>query len=221
MAQHIAYYRVSTQKQGRSGLGLEAQREAVLAHTGGRLLGEFVEVESGRNCQRPQLAAALQLARATGAVLIVAKLDRLARDVAFTAALMNAGVELLALDFPQANRLTLHIVAAMAEHEAHLISARTRAALAAAKARGTRLGNPNGAAALRRAGKGNVAAVAAVKAAAEARVSVLAAMVRDIQRTVTTLSGIAAELQNRGARTARGGQWTATQVSRLLARLPA
>ena len=109
----------------------------------------------------------------------------------------------------------------MAEHEAHLISARTRAALAAAKARGTRLGNPNGAAALRRAGKGNVAAVAAVKAAAEARVSVLAAMVRDIQRTVTTLSGIAAELQNRGARTARGGQWTATQVSRLLARLPA
>lgn len=119
----IAYYRVSTKRQGRSGLGLEAQREAVAGHLAahpGRLVKEFTEVEHGtrRGNGRPQLAAALPACRVHGATLIIAKLDRLARNVAFTSNLMESGVEFTAVDFPQANRLTIHILAAIAEHEA-------------------------------------------------------------------------------------------------------
>ena len=137
----IAYYRVSTARQGRSGLGLEAQRLAVQTYLcNQRPLYEFVEVESGTSCDRPQLQAALAACRVHRATLIIAKLDRLARNVAFVSALMDAGVEFLACDFPQANRLTIHILSAVAEHEAKMISERTKAALAAAKARGTRLG---------------------------------------------------------------------------------
>lgn len=230
MAGFVAYYRVSTQKQGVSGLGLEAQRTAVLCYVGARpLLAEFTEVESGsrnrhrrtRRPSRPELAAALRHCKATGAVLVVAKLDRLARDVAFVTNLMDSGVEFVAVDFPQANRLMIQVVSAFAEYEALCISQRTKAALQAAKERGKRLGNPNGASALRRASTTNEEAVHFVKCDAQAHANTLRDMVQDIQRTVTTLSGIAAELQNRGARTARGGRWTATQVSRLLARLPA
>jgi len=139
----VSYLRVSTQRQGKSGLGLEAQREAVLGFlNGGRweLVQEIVEIESGKRNDRPALARALSLCRVHGAKLLVAKLDRLARNVAFISALMEAGVEFEAVDLPQANRLTVHIMAAMAEHEACAISARTKAALGAAKARGTKLG---------------------------------------------------------------------------------
>ena len=142
----VAYYRVSTEKQGRSGLGLDAQRSAVARHIaqrGGCLASEFVEVESGRKKDRPQLAAALAAARAHRAVLVIAKLDRLARNVHFVSGLMESGVEFVAADMPTVNRLTVHILAAVAEEEARMISARTKAALAAAKARGVRLGNPN------------------------------------------------------------------------------
>src|SRR6478672_9282933 len=135
----IAYYRVSTAQQGRSGLGLDAQQAAVLAYLNGgswALLEEFTEIESGKRSDRPQLAAALAACRLHKATLVIAKLDRLARNVAFVSALMEAGVEFVAVDFPQANRLTIHILAAVAEHEASMISARTKAALAAAKARG-------------------------------------------------------------------------------------
>src|SRR5215207_6050100 len=137
-----AYLRVSTARQGQSGLGLEAQRQSVAEHVNGHgvLLAEYVEIESGRRSDRPQLSAALAHARATGATLIVAKLDRLARNVAFIAALMDAGVEFVACDMPMANRLTVHVLAAVAEHEAAMISARTKAALTAAKARGVKLG---------------------------------------------------------------------------------
>jgi DNA invertase Pin-like site-specific DNA recombinase len=141
----VAYYRVSTDRQGKSGLGLEAQREAVQSYLNGgswTLAAEVTEVESGRRNDRPELDRALGLCRLYGATLIVAKLDRLARNVAFTSKLMESDVDFVAADFPQANRLTIHILAAVAEHEAAMIFARTKAALAAAKVRGVQLGNP-------------------------------------------------------------------------------
>ncbi len=138
---YVAYYRVSTERQGQSGLGLEAQRKAVLDHlNGGTLLDSFTEVESGRRNDRPELAKALDLCRRRKATLVIAKLDRLARNVAFIANLMDANVEIVAVDMPQANRLTLHIMAAMAEHEAQAVSQRTKAALQATKDRGRKLG---------------------------------------------------------------------------------
>src|ERR1700750_2536505 len=143
----VAYFRVSTQKQGASGLGIEAQQEAVRTYLNGgrwKLVGEFKEVESGKRNDRPALAEALAMCRIHGATLIIAKLDRLARNVAFISNLMESGVEFTAVDFPQANRLTIHILAAVAEHEAAMISARTKAALGAAKARGVVLGGNRG-----------------------------------------------------------------------------
>src|SRR5271163_2291731 len=145
----VAYYRVSTQKQGRSGLGLEAQQSTVRNHiekTNRKLVAELVEIESGTNPDRPKLSEALRLCRLTRSKLIVARLDRLARNVAFVSRLMEAGVDFEAVDFPQANRLTVHILAAVAEYEGRLISERIKAALAAAKARGVKLGrcNPDG-----------------------------------------------------------------------------
>jgi DNA invertase Pin-like site-specific DNA recombinase len=144
---YVGYLRVSTARQGRSGLGLEAQRASVLGFIhgqGGALLAEFTEVESGKSADRAQLEAALGACRIHGAVLVIAKLDRLARNVEFIARLMNAGVEFVCVDAPHANRLTIHILAAMAEHEREMISARTKAALAQAKARGVKLGGNRG-----------------------------------------------------------------------------
>src|SRR2546421_792020 len=141
----IAYFRVSTDKQGKSGLGLEAQRKAVLDYlNGGRwsLVQEFVEIESGKHNERPQLTAALAACNKHRARLVIAKLDRLSRNLAFIAALMESGVEFVAVDNPHANKLTVHILAAVAQHEREMISERTKAALAAAKRRGKRLGNP-------------------------------------------------------------------------------
>src|ERR671917_1097190 len=143
----VAYFRVSTDKQGARGLGMDAQRSAVARHLAGHpgaLLAEFVEVESGRRTDRPELLAALTLCRQKKAMLVIAKLDRLARNVHFISGLMESGVEFVAVDMPHANRLTLHILAAVAEHEREMISQRTKAALAAAKARGKRLGGDRG-----------------------------------------------------------------------------
>jgi DNA invertase Pin-like site-specific DNA recombinase len=142
---YIAYFRVSTQRQGRSGLGLEAQQQAVTVflHGHGELIIEsFTEIESGRKNDRPQLAAALDACRKHKAILVIAKLDRLARNVHFISGLMESGVEFVAVDMPEANRLTIHILAAVAEHEREMISKRTKDALQAAKARGTKLGSP-------------------------------------------------------------------------------
>src|SRR6266436_4972669 len=139
----VAYYRVSTDRQGRSGLGLDAQRYAVMRHVAshdGELIADFCEIESGKRSDRPQLAAAIAAAKKAKATLIIAKLDRLARNVHFISGLMESGVEFVAADMPMANRLTVHILAAVAEHEREAISARTKAALAAAKARGVELG---------------------------------------------------------------------------------
>jgi DNA invertase Pin-like site-specific DNA recombinase len=142
----VAYFRVSTDRQGKSGLGLEAQREAVMSYlNGGRwtLAAEFTEVESGkRSDNRPELEKAIAACKRLKAKLVIAKLDRLSRNLAFIAALMESGVEFVAVDNPHMNKLTIHILAAVAEHEREMISERTKAALAAAKRRGQRLGNP-------------------------------------------------------------------------------
>jgi len=244
----VSYLRVSTTRQGASGLGLEAQRDAVSDHIrkagpNAVLLREYVEVESGRKSERPQLQAALRHAKNTGAVLIIAKLDRLARNVHFVSGLMESGVEFTAVDFPQANRLTVHILAAVAEHEAAMISTRTKAALAAKKealarereklqARGQeplrvledgtvrplRLGNPNGAQCLK--GLGNGKAIEAVKTKATARAEELREVLADIDPTGTmSARGLARMLNERGFRSPRGGAWTAQSVIRLRDRL--
>ena len=145
MARFVAYYRVSTAGQGRSGLGLDAQREAVARHVagaGGRIIAEFMEVESGKRDARPQLAAALAACHAHRATLLVAKLDRLARNVRFIAGLMESGVPFVACDMPNSTPFMLHVYAAVAQEEGRAISARTKAALAAAKDRGVRLALP-------------------------------------------------------------------------------
>jgi DNA invertase Pin-like site-specific DNA recombinase len=216
----VGYLRVSTEKQGRSGLGLEAQRKAVEDYLhGGRwqLLAEYVEIESGKRSDRPELKKAITHAKATGATLVIAKLDRLSRNVAFISNLMEGGVEFVAADIPMANRLTVHVLAAVAEHEREMISQRTTAALAAAKARGIKLGNPNGARALR--GLGNAHAVTAVKARADAHLSRVLPVIKTVcDEGATSLHGMAVELNRRGILTARGGQGYATTVKNLLDR---
>jgi DNA invertase Pin-like site-specific DNA recombinase len=219
----VAYYRVSTQRQGRSGLGLEAQQQAVRDYLNGgnwRIVGEFTEVESGTRPGRPKLAEALKACRALGATLIIAKLDRLARNVHFVSGLMESGVEFTAVDFPQANRLTVHILAAVAEHEAKMISERTKAALAAAKRRGVKLGGDRGA---RLTAKARQAGCEAVTARADERAADLAPIVKDLQAAgARSLRALAAALNERGISTPRGtGQWQANTVAQLLARLPA
>lgn len=215
----VAYYRVSTKRQGDSGLGLEAQREAVrqhLARGGWPPLAELVEVESGRKVDRPKLIEALALCRLHNATLIIAKLDRLARNVAFTASLMDSGVEFVACDFPQANRLTIHILAAVAEHEREAISQRTKAALAAAKVRGVRLGNDGSN--LRNGALGAKRGQAVRQANAAARSATVLPIVRAIQADGTaSLRGIAAALNARTIPAPRGGSWSANQVRRALA----
>jgi DNA invertase Pin-like site-specific DNA recombinase len=216
----VGYLRVSTEKQGQSGLGLEAQRKAIDDYlNGGRweLLAEYVEIESGKRSDRPELARALMHSKATGATLVIAKLDRLSRNVAFISNLMESDVEFVAADMPMANRLTVHVLAAVAEHEREMISQRTTAALAAAKARGVKLGNPNGARALR--GIGNAHAVAAVKAGADAHLRRVLPVLKAVRGEGTTsLHAMAAELNRRGILTARGGGWYATTVKNLIDR---
>ena len=143
MTKYVAYLRVSTQKQGYSGLGLEAQREIIHNYLHDTIpISEYVEVESGRKSDRPKLKEALSQRRKEGAILIVAKLDRLARSVSFLSSLLESDVEIVFCDFPQANKMVLHIISAISQYEAELTAARTKAALQAKKARGFRLGNP-------------------------------------------------------------------------------
>lgn len=140
---YVAYLRVSTQKQGYSGLGLESQREIIQKHLRDKMpIAEYVEIESGRKKDRPKLKEALMLCRKTEAILIVAKLDRLARNVSFLSSLLESDVEIIFCDFPQANKMVLHILSAISQYEAELIAARTKSALQAKKSRGYRLGNP-------------------------------------------------------------------------------
>ena len=213
MPAFIAYFRVSTDRQGRSGLGLDAQREAVRGYVAGHgsIAEEFTEVESGKRNERPQLAFALTACRRQGAVLVIARLDRLARNLAFIANLMESGVDFVAVDMPQANRLTMHILAAVAEDEGKRISTRTRDALAAAKKRGIRLGNPNPSPALALAHQSN-------RAAATRFADTVCPLIEKLRREELSLRGIAAELNQRNVRTARGGKWQAQQVANILRR---
>ncbi|WP_191057892.1 recombinase family protein [Geminicoccus harenae] len=219
----VAYYRVSTAKQGRSGLGLEAQTAAVEAYAGrvgGTITAAFTEVESGKTNDRPQLTQALHLAKVTGATLVIAKLDRLSRNAAFLITLRDSGCRFVAADMPDACELTVGIMALVAEQERKAISRRTREALQAAKARGQRLGNPNGAAALRRAAKGNAASREAAKVNADRFAQDRASVVAQLQEAgVVSLGAIAAALNKRGITTPRGGQWHRSTVRNLLGRL--
>lgn len=223
MCRVAAYYRVSTDKQGRSALGLDAQRQSVRAlceARGWEIVSEFTEVESGKRNDRPQLNAALDHARLTGAKLVVAKLDRLSRDAAFTLQLRNSGVDFTCADNPDVNRLTIGLLAVINEDERERISERTKAALAAAKARGVRLGNPNGAEALRKAGKGNQASVAAIQSNAQRFAEGLRETIKTIRETGgSSLPAIAKQLNDKHMRTARGGRWHASSVRNLLQRL--
>lgn len=219
----VAYERVSTARQGKSGLGLEAQRKAIgdyEARQGAVILGRFTEVESGRRNDRPELAKALQLARITGATLVIAKLDRLSRNAAFLLTLRDSGVRFVACDMPEANDLTIGIMALVAEAEREAISRRTKEALAAAKARGVKLGNPNGAAALRRSGTGGTSLHETVRQNADTFADELAPVITEIRASgCVSLRAIAAELHRRGIRTRRGGQWQVSTVRNLLHRL--
>lgn len=217
MARYIAYYRVSTERQGRSGLGLEAQQAAVaafLAGNGGPPVAEFIEVESGRKADRPQLARAMEACRLYGAVLLIAKLDRLARNAAFLLSLRDAGIEFRACDLPEANRLVVGIMALVAKHEAEMISARTKAALAAAKARGKMLGGF----------RGHVPSDADRELAAEMRrqrADTHAARVRPMIEELRaggalSLRQLAAGLNLRGVPSPAGGAWHANTVRRVV-----
>lgn len=212
---YVSYIRVSTRRQGESGLGLEAQRAASKAflRPGDVIAAEYVEVESGRKSDRPELARALDHARRIGAVLLIAKLDRLARNVAFISNLMEAGVEITAADMPEANRVMLHVMAAMAEHEAQAISERTVAALAAAKARGVKLGwaNPK---------RGDQKAAGAASGRARRDQALAFAQLhgpRVMMRRAegASLAQIAEEFNHQKIASSRGGKWHASSVRNL------
>ena len=218
--QFIAYYRVSTQRQGRSGLGIAAQKKAVLDFLdGGRwsLVAAFEEHETGRDNERPKLREAMALCRVRNATLVIARIDRLSRNAHFLLGLQEARVRFVAADMPDANELTVGIMAVIAQAESKRISANTKAAMAAAQARGRKLGHIGNLTAAGRA-KGRPLALAAKTAKAKARVADLTPTIREIQRSgQTSLRQIAAELNTRGIGTARGKQWTSVQVMRLLA----
>lgn len=220
---YVTYYRVSTKQQGSSGLGMDAQCEAVakfLKQHGGRELATFREIESGKRDSRPQLTAALLRCRQTHATLLVAKLDRLSRNAAFLMNLRESGVEFKALDLPDVTTLTLGVLATIAQHERETISARTKAALAARKARGLPMGTPSNlpppsAYTAARAAAGNVAR-------ANARAELLSDVVADAKaQGCTTLRAIAAHLNGLGIQTPRKAAWTPIGITRLIRRLDA
>ncbi|MGZ8285361.1 MAG: recombinase family protein [Allosphingosinicella sp.] len=219
----VAYYRVSTAKQGRSGLGLDAQRKGVADYLNGgdwHLIGEFVEIESGKIDARPQLKEALSICELTGATLVVAKLDRLSRNVAFLAALQDSGARFVAADMPEANELTIHIMAAVAQAERKAISRRTKEALAAAKARGKKLGGSRGN--LQDLRKGPAASAAVRSATARDRAIKVAVHVEAARAAgAQSLRQIAAALNSAGITTPRGQRWQAAQVRSVMQRASA
>jgi DNA invertase Pin-like site-specific DNA recombinase len=220
----VAYLRVSTDRQGKSGLGLEAQRAAVhqfVAQRGSEIIApEYLEIESGKTNDRPQLDKAMKRCRLTGATLLVAKLDRLSRNAAFLMTLKDSGVQFVAADMPDANTLTIGVMASLAQHERETISKRTKAALEAAKVRGTKLGGA-------RPGSPNIslqheAGNAAKSLKARTRAELLREEIEPLRSAGMSLNAIAAKLNADGSLTARGkaGGWTPTAVRRVIARFP-
>jgi len=210
----VAYYRVSTERQGKSGLGLDAQQRSVRHFLNGgdwKLLDELTEVESGKIDQRPQLEKAVAACRLTGATLVIAKLDRLSRDAHFLLGLEKAGIEFVAADMPNANKLTVGIMALVAQQEREAISTRTKAALAEAKARGTKLGGYRGGPVVNNAA--GTEAVRRIKAEFQASVRPI---IEELRGEGMSLRGIAADLDRRSVRTPRGGKWTAKAVAAVL-----
>jgi DNA invertase Pin-like site-specific DNA recombinase len=231
MMKLVAYYRVSTEGQGESGLGMDGQRKSVADYArnaGADIVEKFEEKESGKRADRPQLKKAIAHARRIGAKLVIAKLDRLARNMAFVSALMDSGVEFVCCDNPHANRLTIHILAAVAEDEARRISERTTVALAAAKARGTLLGSARpghweGREDARLAALGKAREQAA-KLKRERAMAAVADLLPDMQarrQAGESLAAIAAALNAAGQRTTRGNEWTAMGVKLVLDRAAA
>ncbi|EUC21469.1 recombinase family protein [Paraburkholderia hospita] len=213
----VAYYRVSTQKQGASGLGLEAQQAAVMAYLNGgawELIAEFTEVETGKGAnpldKRPELRAALALCKKHGATLVIAKLDRLARNVHFVSGLLETGCDFVAADMPQANKVMIQMHAVMSEWERDQISKRTKDALAAAKVRGVKLGA---------AGPMNLRPnVEARQKAADAFARSLSNVLAGFKAAGLSQRSMVAELNALGVKTARGGQWSQVQLQRVLVR---
>ena len=216
---YVSYLRQSTKKQSLSNLGIEAQREIIQKHLGQiQPIAEFVETESGKKTDRPKLAEALELCRKTKSTLIVAKLDRLSRNVAFTSKLLESDVEIKFCDFPEANRLVLHIIASIAEYEAGLISTRTKQALKAKKARGVRLGKPENL--VNNLGKAisNSNHTNRQKALDNDNNRRAIAMLKVMATQNLSLSEMARRLNEEGFVTSRGKKFTAWQVSALLKR---
>jgi len=211
----VAYFRVSTTKQGINGLGMDAQRNTVMNYLNGgdwKLLAEFAEVESGKRKDRPELAKAVALCRKEGATLLIAKLDRLARNAAFLLNLRDSGVDFIATDMPHADKFTVGIMALVAEKERDLISQRTRDGLAAARRRGIKLGNPRPAKALQEAYKVNAER-------ANAYAQSLTPVIKEIKAAhVKTLRGIAQCLNARGFKTPNGKAFKPQSVKNLLDR---
>lgn len=232
MERFVAYYRVSTQEQGRSGLGLAAQRQAVadyIKRTGGELIGEFEEVESGKRADRPQLTQAISRTQLTGARLLIAKLDRLSRDMHFLTGLERQGVRFVACDMPDANEMTVHIMGVVAEQERKMISQRTSAALQAIKAKLAegqshtgkrsgkavqRLGSPNGI----KTPRPDLGTQAVIQQAQD-KADRIAPIIRPLQEQGLSLRAIAASLTDMKVKTPRGADtWTPTAVSRIINR---
>lgn len=221
MKKAVVYLRVSTDKQGKSGLGLDAQRSAVrefLRDESWSIVEEHVEVESGRKSDRPELERAFANCRIHSAILVLAKLDRLSRDAHFLLGMKNSGIDFVCVDMPSANRVTISILSIVAEEEARLISVRTRAALQQAKARGTRLGNPKNLSNEARAcGRAKSATVRALKS--ERRLGDLAPIVMSLRQTGhNSYSKLAMALNERSIPAPRGGNWSPAQVHRLMTR---
>lgn len=217
MTTAIAYYRVSTDRQGRNGLGMEAQQKAVedyVRRQGWDLTETFTEVESGKKNNRPELAKAMAACKRGKSKLVIAKLDRLSRNVAFISKLLEGKTDFVAVDFPEANKLTIHILAAVAERERDMISQRTKAALAAKKARGDKLGSPD-------PEKGAAFGRAALATIADQFADNVRPIIESIRASgVTSFRGVAAALTARGIPTARGGEWNGATVRRIEKRAP-
>ncbi|ANY81811.1 resolvase [Microvirga ossetica] len=219
MTAYVAYCRVSTEKQGKSGLGLEAQQAAIqgFLRPGDELIQPpYVEVESGKRSDRPKLLEAIERCRKTGATLLIAKLDRLSRDAHFLLGLQKAGVRFVAADMPSANELMVGMMALFAQEERRLISERTKAALKAAKARGQKLGGDRGYRPSSPPDHTKATEVRTLKADHAAHA--ILPVIRRVQQEVGSLNATAIRLNEMGHATPRGGAWTATAVKRALAR---